>query len=243
MQRILDSWYSPSLNKTMEIAVYGHYGFALLMIPSAAADYLEYERFHVIDAIRPFIDAGKMKVFSINSINAESWLNERIPPRQRSIRHQQYNSYIENEVAPYIANAMRGRTRTITCGVSLGALHAANIVFRRPDLFNGTIAMSGIYDLKHYTDGYWDEDVYFNSPVDYLANLREGDALNALRSNHEFHFLSGSGPYEAPWAARALGDILSMKGIPHNVEIWGKEWRHDWPTWREMLPSYLGRHF
>lgn len=243
MQRILDSWYSPSLNKQMEIAVYGHYGFALLMIPSAAADYLEYERFHVIDALRPFIDAGKMKVFSINSINAESWLNERIPPRQRSIRHQQYNSYVENEVVPYITNAMQGRARTITCGVSLGALHAANMAFRRPDLFDGTIAMSGVYDLKHYTDGYWDEDVYYNSPVDYLANLREGNALNSLRSNHQFHILSGSGPYEAPWAARALGDILGMKGIPHNVEIWGKEWRHDWPTWREMLPSYLGRHF
>lgn len=45
MEKILDSWYSPSLNKNMEIAMYGHYGFALLLIPTAAADYLEYERF------------------------------------------------------------------------------------------------------------------------------------------------------------------------------------------------------
>ena len=52
----------------MEIAVYGHFGFALLLIPTAAADYLEYERFLLLDAIEPYINAGKVKVFSINSI-------------------------------------------------------------------------------------------------------------------------------------------------------------------------------
>jgi esterase/lipase superfamily enzyme len=48
MQREIHQWYSPRLNKDMEIAVYGHYGFALLMFPTAAADYLEYERFQLL---------------------------------------------------------------------------------------------------------------------------------------------------------------------------------------------------
>ena len=86
MDRVLDGWYSPSLNKDMEIAMYGHYGFALLLIPTAAADYLEYERFLLLDVIAPFIDAGKVKVFSINSINAESWLSSKMHPRHKSIR-------------------------------------------------------------------------------------------------------------------------------------------------------------
>ena len=68
MERHLTSWYSPALNKDMPVAVYGNYGFALLLIPTAAADYLEYECFQLLDAIAPFIDAGKVKVFSINSI-------------------------------------------------------------------------------------------------------------------------------------------------------------------------------
>ena len=243
MQRILDSWHSPSLGKNMEIAVYGHYGFALLMIPSAAADYLEYERFYLIDAIRPMIDEGKFKVFSINSINSESRLNDRIPPTQKSRRHQQFNAYVENEVVPYIRNAVGGSTPIITTGVSLGALHAANLAFRRPDLFQGTVAMSGIYDLKSYTKGYWDQNVYFNSPVDYVANMQDGETLNRLRQGKNYHFITGSGAYEDPSASRAFGEVLAMKGIPHNVEVWGNEWRHDWPTWRAMLPSYLGRHF
>ncbi len=243
MQRILDSWYSPSLNKEMEIAVYGTQGFGLLMFPSAAADYLEYERFYLIESIAPAIEAGQVQAFSINSINSESWLNDQIPPRQKAVRHQQYNAYVADEVVPYIRNAMSGPGDLITCGVSLGAFHAANTVFRRPDLFDGTIGMSGIYDLKSYSKGYYDEDVYFNSPADYLPNLTDERILGLLRSKRHLHFLSGEGSYEAPGATWAIANILGMKGIPNNVEIWGPEWGHDWPTWRAMLPDFLERKF
>lgn len=243
MQRLLDSWYSPSLGRQMEIATYGHIGFALLMFPSAAADYLEYERFYLIDSIQPMVDAGMCRVFSINSINSESWLNQGMNPRDKAIRHQQYNNYICDEVMPYIDAAMGGHTLTITCGVSLGAFHAANSLFRRPDLFDGTIAMSGIYDLKEYAGGYYDSDVYFNSPMDFLPGLNDDGVLGQLRGKDYIHFLSGSGSYEAPEASRRIGRVLDEKSIPHSVEIWGEEWGHDWPTWRAMLPSFLSRRF
>ncbi len=60
MKREIHSWHSPALNKNMEIAMYGHFGFSLLLLPTAAADYLEYERFHLISAIEPLIEAGKV---------------------------------------------------------------------------------------------------------------------------------------------------------------------------------------
>lgn len=240
MERILDSWFSPNLNRDMEIVIYGTSGQGLLLFPSAAADYLEYERFYLIDAIAPFIDAGRLRVFSINSINSESWLNHEMEPRAKAVRHQQYNRYIEEELVPYINVALEGGS-LITSGVSLGAFHAANVVFRRPDLFDGVIGMSGIYDLKKYAQGYWDQDVYYNSPMDYLPNLTEEAILGRLRKGKGLHFLSGSGPYEDPSATEAIGNLLAMKGIPHQIEIWGSEWSHDWPTWREMLPNYLER--
>src|ERR1051325_10129316 len=102
MQRELTSSWSPSLNKEMPIASYGHYGFALLLIPTAAADYLEYERFQLIDSLQPFIDSGKVKVFSIDSINNESWMNNMMEPRFKSVRHRQWNDYVYNEVIPFI---------------------------------------------------------------------------------------------------------------------------------------------
>ncbi len=108
VERLLTSWYSPNLQKAMPVAVYGHYGTALLLIPTAAADYLEYERFQLIDSISGYIEQGKIKVFSINSINTESWMNNQINPRDKSIRHQQFNNYVFEEVIPFI------KTNTIT---------------------------------------------------------------------------------------------------------------------------------
>jgi esterase/lipase superfamily enzyme len=243
MRREIHNWFSPRLNKNMEVAVYGHFGFGLLMLPTAAADYLEYERFHLISALEPFIESGKIKVFSINSINSEAWLNNRMHPRHKAIRHQQFNAYVENEVVPFIQTHTSGNTPIITTGASLGALHAANLYFRRPDLFDGTIAMSGVYDLTSYTKGYYDEDVYFNSPVHYLPNLNDGYFLPKLRNAQHIHILSGSGDYEDPDGSRNLSHVLSEKGIPHEVDIWGWDMRHDWPTWRAMLPYYIESRF
>src|SRR5438477_8439805 len=137
MERNLASWYSPALNKEMPIATYGHYGFALLMVPTASADYLGYERFQLIEALRPFIEAGKVKVFSINSINNESWMNNMMEPRLKVVRHQQWNEYVFNEVIPFVRNNTSAETPVITCGASFGALHSANLFFKRPDLLHG----------------------------------------------------------------------------------------------------------
>lgn len=243
MKREIHQWVSPRLHKNMEIAVYGHYGFALLMLPTAAADYLEYERFLLLDALEPLINAGKMKVFSINSINAEAWLNNKMVPRHKAIRHQQYNAYVAEEVVPFIKHHTSSSTPIITTGASLGALHAANMFFRRPDLFAGTIAMSGVYDLTTYTKGYYDEDVYFNSPVHYLPNITNPDALKTLSTGKHIHILSGSGNYEDPDASRKLSWILHNKGIPHHLDVWGPDMTHDWPTWRAMLPYIIDQKF
>jgi esterase/lipase superfamily enzyme len=240
MRRDITTWWSPNLNKNMEIVAYGHFGTALLLFPSAAADYLEYERFHLIEAIKPFIEEGRIKVYSINSINSESWLNDQMHGREKIVRHQQYNQYIIDEVVPFIYRDCDGVAPIITSGVSLGALHAANTFFRRPDIFDGTIAMSGIYDLKAYSKGYFDEDCYFNSPADYLPNLHDQYWLNYLRAKQHVYFVSGRGNYEDPEASVLMGRICAAKGIPCEVDLWGYEWTHDWPTWRAMLPHYVG---
>ena len=124
MQREITSWYSPALKKDMPIAVYGHYGFALLLIPTAAADYLEYERFQMFDHLAHIIDSGKLKVFSVNSINTESWLNNEMEPHHKAIRHNDFNHYIFHEVVPFIRSRTSEDTPIITCGASFGALHA-----------------------------------------------------------------------------------------------------------------------
>lgn len=223
----------------MEIVEYGHFGPTLLLLPTAAADYLEYERFQLIDALRELIEAGQVKVYSINSINAESWLNPNMHPRHKALRHVQFNEYVYEEVIPFIKKHTSDTTPIYTCGASMGALHSANLFFKRPDLIQGVIAMSGDYNLSTYTKGYHDQDVYFNSPMEYLPNLDDEHILSQLRSSGHIHIVTGSGDWENPDASRRFSAVLNAKGIPHELDIWGPDMTHDWPTWRKMLPYYI----
>jgi esterase/lipase superfamily enzyme len=243
MKKETTSWYSPSLNKEMPIASYGDYGFALLLVPTAAADYLEYERFQLMDHLEQQVNEGKVKVFSIDSINNESWLNNNMDPWHKSVRHQQWNDYVYNEVVPYIRHKTSAETPVITCGASFGALHSMNLFLKRPDIINGVIAMSGVYDLTDYTKGHYDDHVYFNSPMHYMPNLGDHNLLGQIRNSRNIHIVTGSGAYEDPGSSGRFAKILYDKGINYELDVWGKEWTHDWPTWRAMLPHYIGSRF
>jgi esterase/lipase superfamily enzyme len=243
MRRELTSWYSPALNKEMPVACYGHYGFALLLIPTAAADYLEYERFQLIDSLGPLIDSGKLRVFSIDSINRESWMNNEMVPEHKAIKHNQFNEYVFNEVVPFIRNATSHETMIYTCGASFGALHAMNLFLKRPDILNGVISMSGVYDLTEYTKGFWDEQVFYNSPMHYLPTLNDSWYLEKIKASHHIHIFTGEGDYEAPDAARSFASVLYNKGVWYDLEIWGRDMKHDWPTWRAALPYILDKKF
>ena len=243
MRREISKWFSPILNKEMEIVAYGHQGFALLLLPTAAADFLEYERFHLIETLAPFIETGKIKVYSINSINSESWLNDEMPGFAKAQRQVQFNDYVNYEVVPWIENDCNGKVDIYLSGASLGALHSANLFFRRPDLFAGFISMSGSYDLKDYTKGYWDDNVYFNSPLDYLPKLEDENLLNQMRFNKKLIIATGQGNYEKPESSKALSAVLDSKNIPHELDLWGFDMPHDWPTWRKMLPFFIESRF
>lgn len=243
MKRELTSWYSPALNKEMPIASYGHFGFAILLIPTAAADYLEYERFQLIDAIAPFINSGKCRVFSIDSMNKESWMNNQMLPEHKAIRHNQFNNYVFNEVVPFIRSSTSDETMIYTCGASFGALHAMNLFMKRPDIINGAISMSGVYDLTEYTKGFWDDQVFYNSPVHYMPSLNDNWYLDKIKASHHIHIYSGSGNFEDPEASKKFAGILYTKGIWYDLDIWGPDIHHDWPTWRSMLPYILDKKF
>ena len=143
---------------------------------------------------------------------------------------------------PYVRHVVGDPgARLAASGASFGAFHAANQFFRRPDLFDTLVAMSGFYDLvPDYTRGYMTDDVYFNNPMSFLANL-EGGYLEALRHACQIHILTGQGAYEAPDASRRLSDLLWRRGIGHNLDVWGHDVNHDWPWWRRMLDLYIGQ--
>src|ERR671928_98308 len=93
MRRDITSWYSHNLNMDMPIVAYGDRGYPLLMFPTAAADYLEYERFYLVDAIKDLIEAGKIRAYSINSVNKYSLLNKESHPAWTVAMSGSYDIY------------------------------------------------------------------------------------------------------------------------------------------------------
>ena len=242
LPRAIDGWRSPRLGLTMPVVCYGTRGVPLLLFPTAAADFLENERFFLVKAIEPHIMAGRVRLFSIDSINSYAWMDKQVPVHEQARRQALYSAYIEEELVPYMRHLCGDRhARAITTGASFGAFHAANAFFRRPDLFGGTIAMSGFYDLAtSYLHGYSDDNTYFNNPAWYLPGVG-GSQLETLQGASRIVICTGQGAYEAPDRSRELSAILTATGIPHWLDVWGHDVRHDWPWWRKMLPYHLDK--
>ncbi|MBM4188237.1 MAG: esterase [Gemmatimonadetes bacterium] len=226
----------------MPVVTYGHAGHPLLLFPTAAADYLECERFFLVKSVEPAIFDGRIPVISIESINKLAWMDRQLPVREQARRQALYSRYVEEELVPYIrAIANDPAARIATSGASFGGFHCANALFRRPDLFDAVIAMSGFYDLgPDYLKGYSDDNCYFNNPMWYLANLG-GPHLDTLRNRCAITIVTGQGAYEAPECSRVLSRLLQTKAIPHTLDLWGQDVNHDWPWWRRMLPHYVDR--
>jgi esterase/lipase superfamily enzyme len=223
----------------MPIVAYGHAGCPLLMFPTAAADYLEYERFYMVDAIKDLVESGRVRAYSINSVNKYSLLNKESHPGWKVEMLTRYDRYVTDEVLPLIRNECGPDARPLTTGASLGALLAVNTYFKHSDLFRGTIAMSGSYDIYNYLESYFDDNVYFNNPEMYLKNLNDDYHLPRLRHADSIIVTTGQGAYEAPDRSREFSALLHSKAIPHRLEVWGHDVNHDWVWWRKMLPYYL----
>jgi len=243
MQRRETQWHSSDLGIDMPLVAYGHAGVPLLMFPTAGADYLEYERFHLIDAIAPLIDGGRIRVYSINSVNRYGVLEPSAPPQLKTKLLSAFDRYVVNDVLPLIRNESGDQyVRPLTSGASLGAYLALNTLLKHPDAFRGTVAISGSYDMRDYlSNEYYDEDLYFNNPVDYVPNLNDEHILQRLRHDVSIVLVTGQGRWESPGRSVQMANILRNKGIPCTLELWGHDVDHDWPWWRKMLPYYLNQ--
>jgi esterase/lipase superfamily enzyme len=231
-----DRWYSDRMKQEISVARWGHYGRPVLVFPTAGGDAEEIERHHLLGHLEPLVDAGRIKVYSCDSLAGRAMAADDGSVEYRCWLFNQFQQAIANEVVPAIHADSAGPQDVIVAGASIGAFNALALICRFPQLFRAAVCMSGSYDVERFIGGFTD-DLFFASPLHFLPGLH-GPVLDALR--HRFVFLpSGSGQWEdigESWrAAKALGD----KGVPNRVDDWGQEYDHDWPTWWQMLPSYV----
>jgi esterase/lipase superfamily enzyme len=227
------------------VAAYGHWGRPVLAFPAERGDAGEFERRGMVAAIGGLLAAGRVKLYCVDSFDGESWSNRSIPLEERARRHGFYESWILGEVLPFIRDDCAGATEVITCGCSLGAYHAANFALKRADVFPLAICMSGSYDPAAW-DGWGErgDAAYFNNPMDYVAHLG-GDHLDWLRSQLSILLVCGQGQWEDTTGAlestRRLAGVLQSKGIRCEMDLWGYDVPHDWPSWRAQLAHHLPR--
>lgn len=223
----------------MGLVVFGHWGPPLLAFPTSGGDEWEYERQGLVSTLAEVIDGGRVKLFCVDINHGDAFGNDRAHPRHRSWMQQQYDEYISQEVFPFVRTHCRDTGVGIwTMGASLGAYHAANTLFKHPDVVKRCFALSGVYDMKRFMGGDYDDAFYFNNPVDYLANLSDPWTLGQLASC-DIHLATGCGPWEKSDEAYRLSEVLRGRGIRHHLDDWGPLGGHDWPYWKHQMHEYL----
>lgn len=237
-QRI--TWKSPALGgREITFVRYGYEGTPLLLFPTAGGDAEEPERFHLIDAIGDFLRDLRLKVYCVDSVAGKAWLSECRTLEEAAAVQNRFDACLVREVVPAIHRDSGGDAGLIwTAGASIGAFNALALVCRHPDLFGRAICMSGTYDMNRFLEGRATRDYHECSPVDFVPHL-DGRHLELLRQRHVL-LAHGQGAYEAPEQSWKVERVLGPKGIPNRVDAWDTNWRHDWVTWRRMLPQFLG---
>ena len=232
--------YSHHLGRDMEYKVYGHAGKPVMFIPCQAGRFWDFESFKMIDYWAKWIEAGQCIVYSVDTIDNEAWAAKGGDCRWRIQNHENWFNYITREVVPII-KAENWDQGIMTFGMSMGAMHAANLYYRRPDLFDSCFAISGLYDNKEFFGDYCDDLVYNNCPVFYLPNLPEDHFYMDMYRNQKSIVVIGQGAWEEALlpSTRQLDTICRQKGIPTRFEYWGFDVNHDWPWWHKMVPTYL----
>ena len=227
-----------------ELIAYGQYGRPLVVFPSELGPAWQYEERGMIEAIAGLLDAGRVKVYCVESFDAGSWRRDDLPLEERARLHGIFEDWILDEVVPAVFADTGGPQDLIATGCSFGAYHAANFALKRADLFPLAICQSGVYDVSRLGWGERGDAVYFNNPIDYVSHLH-GDHLDWLRERLSILLVCGQGQWEDTTGAlestRQFAGLLGERGIRHELDVWGHEWPHDWPSWRAQLAHHLPR--
>jgi len=237
--------YSPAIGAAGNVVVYGHWGRPFLAFPAERGNAWEYGDRDVIDVLSGLIEAGRAKVYCVDSFDGASWSNSSLPLEERARAHERYESWILEQVVPFVHADCGGPQEVATFGISLGAYHAVNVALRHADVFPLALGFSGNYDPSSWQGwGERGDAVYFNNPMDSLAHAGGGH-LDWLRGRLSVVLVCGQGMWEDSTGAldstRALAGLLQQKGIRCELDLWGHDVAHDWPSWRAQLAHHLPR--
>jgi esterase/lipase superfamily enzyme len=242
VNREYHKWFSPNLNRDMELLVFGHAGAKVLVFPTREGRFYDYENWGLVWSLSESLHAGNLQLFCVDSIDGESFYCQCQPPWGRIARHGQYERYLLDEVVPLMRSKSENQF-LIAHGCSIGAYHAMTLALRHPGLFGKVVALSGRYDLTRPVgpfpdlfNGYYDEDIYFHMPNHFLSQLSDWDQLEAIRRMEVVVAVGETDPFRE--SSEQLSQRLWEKGVWHTFALWEGE-AHKARHWRQMVRLYL----
>lgn len=238
MHREYHRWYSPRLNRDMELLIFGHAGARVLVFPTSQGRFYEWQDRGMINALGEHLERGWLQLYCVDSVDAESWYCRWAHPGGRAYRHHQYFEYLLNEVLP-LSRQKNDNPFMITTGASFGAYHAMAFGLKYPYLVGRILGLSGIYDIRGWTDGFHNEYVYFNNPVEFIPNERDPRRIRFLQGL-DIIMTAGKGDRLLHYS-QEMSRVLWDKGIGNALREWDG-WSHDWPYWMQQVRMYIGGH-
>jgi esterase/lipase superfamily enzyme len=240
MKREYRTIASEAWGRPVEILVYGTKGKPLIVFPSQEGRFYDYENFGMIDTLAPFIQTGKIQVYCIDSLDHESWFGQ-ASPAERARRANDYDYAVVNDIVPHIQADGHEQAGIMLHGCSFGAFHAVNFFLRHPEIFDLSIALSGCYDINFTMGDFFNQDIYFNNPVQYSKGLNNKEIVKQFQKDLLI-VCSGQGAWEE-WLgeAQTLCRNLNENDIPVILDLWGYDVNHDWPWWKKMIVYFLGK--
>ena len=232
--------YSHHLGRDMEYKVYGHSGKPCIVFPAQNGRFFDYENFGMVDVLRPFIEEGRLMLFCVDSIDIESW-SASGDEGYRIGMHEKWVDYICDELLRRIYDFDPFGGKPFLTGCSMGASHALNFYLRKPHLFSGCIALSGIYHATYFFPNYQDLRIYYNSPTDYLSRMSDDDPHVDEYRNGDIIICIGQGAWEDEGIidTRIIDEQLKRLNVPAWVDYWGYDVNHDWPWWRKQIVYFM----
>jgi esterase/lipase superfamily enzyme len=236
---------APAIGGAGDVIAYGHFGRPVLAFPAEQGRAWDFESNGVLDAVRPLIDAGRLKLYCVDSHDAASWSDRSISMEDPTRRYAAYESWILDQVVPFVYADCAGAQEMVAAGCGLGAFHAVSFALKRADTFPIAIGLSGTYEADGGgSAGARDDAPYADSPVDYVAAL-DGDQLDWLRSRLHVVLVCGQDESEqktgALESAQRLARLLADKGLRHELDLRGDGATHGWESWGAQLAHHLPR--
>ncbi|MEP6618320.1 MAG: alpha/beta hydrolase-fold protein [bacterium] len=229
-------WFSPRLERDMDLLVFGHAGARVLVFPSSMGKFFEWEDQGMIRVLGDHLERGWIQLYCVDSADADSWYAKWKHPAERARYHARYDGYLRNEVIPFSENR-NANPFLMATGASFGAYHAMSFALRYPEIVSRVIGLSGIYDIREMTDGYTDESVYPYNPAEFVMNEHEPGRLAAL---HRMDIVLAIGQDDSMRGnSEYFSGKLWSKNVWHALRIWDG-WAHDWPYWQKMILAYIG---